>query len=389
MVRRRRGLASSALVVVAALALACGAVGAQSPTVTVTLLRVSFSSPSRGVGLFLRAVGSGSGAGRCTLFTRTTTDAGVNFEPTHAPILAAACGSEYPADQIAGDGAGDLFAYGPGLIESHNDGTSWQRVRLGGTIVALSAVGRAVWALRVSGCQPGSGVCLLTLLVSADAGRSWRAAVHQPPRRRFPWPLTGVQTSDSTWMLRSSATAATIVLPPAPRSAAAIVEQTRDDGGSWTATTAPCFAGAFAIEYSVAPSGARWIACAAEPGAGAQQKTFARSLGPGLAWQRGLTCAIGTRCEKGMPIGGYLGGLVAISAETAFYVGGRSSLTTTRNGGRSWAVEPGFSGDASGTAEVTFVGIDDGWAVDQGFGGHAALWRTDDGGARWTRLPNP
>jgi len=94
---------------------------------------------------------------------------------------------------------------------------------------------------------------------------------------------------------------------------------------------------------------------------------------------------IGTRCHHGMPLGGYLSGLAAISAETAFYVGARSSLTATRDGGRSWTAERGFSGDASGTAEVTFVG-DDGWAIDEGFGGHSVLWRTRDGGARWTRL---
>ena len=72
-----------------------------------------------------------------------------------------------------------------------------------------------------------------------------------------------------------------------------------------------------------------------------------------------------------------------------FYIGGRSSLTATHDGGRSWTAEPGFSGDASGTAEVTFVGADDGWAIDEGFGGHAVLWRTRDGGTHWTRLTTP
>jgi photosystem II stability/assembly factor-like uncharacterized protein len=87
-----------------------------------------------------------------------------------------------------------------------------------------------------------------------------------------------------------------------------------------------------------------------------------------------------------MPLGGYLGGLAALSPTTAFYVGGRSSLTYTRDGGRSWHVEPDFSGDASGTSEVTFVNASDGWALDEGFGGHPVLWRTRDGGTHWTRL---
>jgi photosystem II stability/assembly factor-like uncharacterized protein len=87
-----------------------------------------------------------------------------------------------------------------------------------------------------------------------------------------------------------------------------------------------------------------------------------------------------------VPLGGYLGGLAAISAASAFYVGDRSSLTVTNDGGHSWRPEPGFAGDASGTAEVTFVDAKDGWAIDEGFGGHAVLWRTRDGGARWHRL---
>ena len=78
------------------------------------------------------------------------------------------------------------------------------------------------------------------------------------------------------------------------------------------------------------------------------------------------------------PLSGSLSGFVATSAETAFYVGSRSSLTATYNGGRGWRTEPGFSGSASGTAQVVFVGQSDGWAIDEGLGGHAVLWRTRD-----------
>ena len=75
------------------------------------------------------------------------------------------------------------------------------------------------------------------------------------------------------------------MLPPAAGSSAATVEQTLDGGGHWTTGKAPCVAGAFVIDYSVASTGAHWIACAGEPGAGEQEKRFARSLeaaGPGL-----------------------------------------------------------------------------------------------------------
>jgi len=377
----------------AALALAgVVATAAQPRTVTVTtLLRVAFTSPSRGVGLFVRSTipENGIGNGRCAFFTRTTTDGGASFGVASGTIRTTGCASGYLVAAVAADGAGDLFADDPGLFESHDGGASWEAVRLGGTVVAVAPAGRSVWALRETGCPNGTDTCTLTLLVSADGGRSWRAAAHQPPERRFPPAPAAVHPSDSTWLLRSSATAAAIVLPPAAGSSAATVEQTLDGGGHWTTGTAPCVAGAFVVDYSVAPTGARWIACAGEPGAGEQEKSFARSLDGGRTWLAGAPpCLIGTMttCHRGMPLGGYLGGLAALSPTTAFYVGGRSSLTYTRDGGRSWQVEPGFSGDASGTSEVTFVNASDGWALDEGFGGHAVLWRTRDGSRRWTRL---
>jgi photosystem II stability/assembly factor-like uncharacterized protein len=72
-------------------------------------------------------------------------------------------------------------------------------------------------------------------------------------------------------------------------------------------------------------------------------------------------------------------------ATTAFYTGGRSTLTATFDGGRSWSAEPGFSRQTSGSSDVTFVNREDGWAIDDGFGGQAVLWETVDGGHHWVR----
>lgn len=386
---RRASVAAGAALVLAVAGAGVVATAAQPRTLTVTtLLRVAFTSPLRGVGLFVRSTipENGIGAGRCAFFTRASTDGGASFGVASTTIRTTGCASGYPLAGLAADGAGDLFADDPGLFESHDGGASWDAVALGGRVLALAPAGRSVWALRETGCPNGSGTCRLTLLISADGGRSWRAADHQPPDRRLSPALAAAHPTPS--LLRSSATAAAIVLPPAAGSGAATVEQTLDGGGHWTTGTAPCLAGAFVVAYSVAPTGARWIACAGEPGAGEQEKSFARSLDGGRTWLAGASpCPIGTiTCHRGVSPAGYLDGLAALSVTTAFYVGGRSSLTHTSNGGRSWQVEPGFSGDASGTSEVTFVNASDGWALDEGFGGHAVLWRTLDGGTRWTRL---
>jgi photosystem II stability/assembly factor-like uncharacterized protein len=300
-----------------------------------------------------------------------------------------ACGSTEAVSEIASDGAGDLFAYGPQLIESHNAGSSWQGVHLGGVILAVSLEGHSAWALRSSGCAHGSGMCLLTLFVSTNAGRSWHRSAAQPPARHVVGGPSAGGPFHSTWLLRSSAIAATIVLPPRGRSTSAILEQTTDAGQSWTTERAPCTAGGWSVEYSVTPSGARWLACAGEPAAGNQLKSFAVSPGRGTNWREGPSCGLGGLCRRGMPIGGYLGDLVATGAATAFYVGDRSSLMATHDGGRTWTPERGFSGDASASGGLTFVNAQDGWAIDLGFGAHSVLWRTRDGGAHWTRLAAP
>jgi hypothetical protein len=370
------------------------ATAAQPRMVTVTtLLRVAFTSPSRGVGLFVRSTipAKGIGNGRCAFFTRTTTDGGASFGVAGATIGTTGCASGYLVAGVAADGAGDLFAYDPGLFVSHDGGASWRSQKMPGPLLALTAVGRSVWALRDSCSAPTSRAptCRLTLIVSADGGRSWAQAPQQPPDRSFSLEFA---SSASTWLWREDAQRAVVIVPPrvlSPSANTVMLDQTLDGGTHWSSTSAPCPTGPLSVEFSIAPDGARWLACAGEPGAGEQAKSFARSLDGGRTWLAGASpCLIGTiaTCHHGMPLGGYLGGLAALSPTTAFYVGGRSSLTYTRDGGRSWQVEPGFSGDASGTSEGIFVNASDGWALDEGFGGHAVLWRTRDGGTRWTRL---
>jgi hypothetical protein len=364
---------------------------AQPRTVTVTtLLRVAFTSPSRGVGLFVRSTipEQGTGNGRCEYFTRATGDGGASFGVAGATIATTSCASGYLVAGLAADGVGDVFAYGPGLFVSHDGGASWRSQKMPGTLLALDAVGRSVWALSDSGSAPTSRAptCRLTLTVSTDGGRTWVQAPRQPPERSFSPEFSG----PSTWLWREDAERAVVIVPPRVLSHTAntvTLEQTRDGGAHWSSTSAPCPAGPLSVEFSIAPDGARWLACAGEPGAGEQTKSLARSLDGGKTWLAGAPpCPIGTACHHGMPLGGYLGGLAALSPTTAFYVGGRSSLTYTHDGGRSWHVEPDFSGDASGTSEVTFVNRSDGWVLDEGYGGHAVLWRTRDGGTRWSRL---
>jgi hypothetical protein len=355
------------------------------------LLYVAFTSPSHGIGLFVRTPvpQRAPWTASCTFFTRSTADGGASFGTPGKAVARTNCENGYVVDTVAVDGAGDVFVYGAsGVFASRNAGAAWQQMPSSGRIVALAPVGRTIWALSESSCpapaKAMTGTCTLTLLEPANSGRSWQAAPDQPPDRRVS--ATGAAPQLSTSLAATGATV-DIVLLTNPDSSSVTVEQTIDGGSKWTTERAPCVPGPSSFAFSIAPDGTQWLVCGSQPGASLQPKSIARSLNDGKDWQRsGPLCQIATTCRQDMPMNGYLGGLAAVSATTAFYVGERSSLTATYDGGRSWCVEPGFSGDGSGSAEVTFVNRRDGWAIDEGYGGHAVLWTTRDGGNQWTKL---
>ena len=82
---------------------------------------------------------------------------------------------------------------------------------------------------------------------------------------------------------------------------------------------------------------------------------------------------------------GYLGQIAAVSAGTVFLVGDRSSLLVSTDGGASWrAVRPLIGDTSGGTFQVIFVSRRDGFVL--GDNDVPAIWRTLDGGARWSRV---
>ena len=88
-----------------------------------TLQRVAFVSATRGVGLFETA--TGKYPGHCVLDTRATNNGGKSFEAAGRASREDSMGNGEAFSQIAFNGGGVLFAYGPGLAVSHNMGGSW------------------------------------------------------------------------------------------------------------------------------------------------------------------------------------------------------------------------------------------------------------------------
>jgi photosystem II stability/assembly factor-like uncharacterized protein len=87
--------------------------------------------------------------------------------------------------------------------------------------------------------------------------------------------------------------------------------------------------------------------------------------------------------------GGYTGEVDAVSGETAFFVGGRSSLMVTDDGGIQWQpVEPLIGDTSAGTDQVVFFNSSDGVVLGENGNNNdvPTIWRTSDGGVHWNAV---
>jgi hypothetical protein len=333
--------------------------------------QIAFSTPRDGVGLFVHTVG------HCGFDTRSTADGGLRFGAPKPLVASWSCESAQELDyRLVVDGLGDVFIYGRSLFASHDDGASWSQVRLPGSIEDIAAAGPSVWALSSGACKPTAlfPTCRDTLYVSSDGGRSWSPAAHQPPVR------TTEDFPTSNTLAHPTASRVDLVVAPPNARSVVTLEVSSDSGASWQVRDVP-LQSPWVLALSVAFDGTIWVADAYEPGAGNQEKLGERSLDGGRHWT-----------VVQLPVSGYFGDLSALSASTAFYTGGRSPLVGTFDGGKSWTGEADFSGQASGSSDVSFVNPEDGWAIDLGFGLQTVLWRTTDGGRHWVRAwlsPSP
>ncbi len=117
-------------------------------------------------------------SGPCAPALRSTRDGGQTWQvlpvPSRSVIPTASTMS-----QVRFATARDGWLFGPTLYVTHDGGQTWThdgRVR---GVVTLAAAGRSVWAVprRCALSRP----CPPLLVVSSDAGRTWRRAATQPP----------------------------------------------------------------------------------------------------------------------------------------------------------------------------------------------------------------
>ena len=379
-----------------AAAAAAASSGASRFAVATTLRWVAFRTPSDGAGLFQteRYPVSGNGPVECVLYTRATADGGASFGPAGQPLARTNCGNGVAYSAVAFAGPHDLLAYGPNLAVSHDMGRSWQRERLPGPLAGMTTHGASAWAIVADRCRAVAQLCGLELLRSQNGGVSWQLLRPQPPDRTTPSaPVFDAEMATSTLLARTPDGTLLLALPgslpgigkPAP--ATGTVQRLVPGHRHWTHVAAPCDSGLYQSELAVASDGVAWLACAGEPGVGLQIKSLALSSDGGARWTVAVAaCGLYLRhCHVQMPLGGYLGGLAAVSSHTVFYVGDRGSLAGTFDGGRNWRVWPQIGNDAAGSLQVTFINAHDGWAIAQGLGPSTSLWRTRDAGRTWSR----
>jgi photosystem II stability/assembly factor-like uncharacterized protein len=360
-----------------------------------TLTAIAFFNPKMGYGVFTR-----QGAVNCQDLVGPTTDGGAIFGPL-VPVTSWTCANGASVESLAFDDHGDGFLYGPNLMVTHDGGTTWARSAQPGTVLSVESLGLSVWMLEAECPSPSiSRTCALRLFESTDGGRSWSSSSSAPPDAVVDAYAGG---QGQTWMVRISQSSAymlqNVESNPQDQANTAPLWFTTDGGTSWSERSIPCAVvssdgAGQVISLSAAPDGTLLAVCAGEPGAGSQSKSALRSFNGGATWTVQSSCPIasrasapGTSCD--IFSFGYLGGIDAVSADTVFLYGGRSSLLVSHDGGALWqAVQPLIGDDSGGTQQAIFFNGSDGVVVGEGGDTNegVTLWSTSDGGTQWTSV---
>jgi hypothetical protein len=355
---------------------------AKAPLSPPFLQAAAFLSPSAAYGTFVRRTANGK---VCQLEVATTSDGGRQFA-ARGVATAWLCDLSPAVTSIAADKSGDVFLSGPQLLVSHDHGRSWQIIRPGGAVLAVSVVGRSVWLVtaRCTGHGSKPDLCPIKIIVSGNGGQTWHSAPSQPGSGAVPG--FGSQVTGSAELVRTGPKSGYLLGAPAVsnrnQASSPLLWATSNGGKSWVLHPVKCGMDAMSAAISVAPAGQIFVVCAGEPGTGFQAKSVSTSVDGGRTWTLRYSCTHGA-CP---PLGeGYLGQIAAASSGTLFLVGDRSSLLVSRDSGRSWhRVKPSVGDSGGGTFQVTFFGSD---GIVVGLdGAHnelPAIWHTGDGGTRW------
>jgi photosystem II stability/assembly factor-like uncharacterized protein len=317
-----------------------------------------------------------------------THDGGANWTPRTNPPLVIDYGDEpwmrpSPAVRLATKQVGWLLDEKGALYTTDDGAVTWRKERADTVIIELQAQADSVWRLDKMCSQPKK-TCHYNLVTSNDQGRNWHTTQPAPPIG-----LSGVSlvrpSPQTAYILSDRGDMHLDTWKPNP-----IIARTMDGGKTWTTLTPPCSGYNDGSEHETPGSGGwdlaastpndLWLVCRDGAASGAmQRKHLFRSSDGGNTWSKDL----------GTPNAGSGGHTVAASPSRACRGGNRTSISCTRDGGRTWFYPiPGGADNPDDGGVDIYQFIDDrhGWAIgqDKDSGNITALWRTSDGGESWS-----
>lgn len=295
-------------------------------------------------------------ARRCFSILRTT-DGGRGFARLPAPALPA----EGTAPTLRFADRLDGYAFVPGvggvLYVTHDGARTWRRVALG-SVLAFATGGGNVYAVTAS-CSP-QRCTRYRFERSPVATDAWTA-------RALPFTPDGTVMDAAAhgsrvWLLGTRAGDVS--------SGSDVLARSRDGGRSFVTGRGPCVAG---LGGELSPTSARVVWALCPTGLEAEAR---RSTDGGLTFRHVKTPPLANAAV-----------LAPASRDTAVLArnGGPSRLLRTTDGGAEWraASTPGP------VVSVAWIGFTDarvGAALVQTKPDLQVLWRTGDGGARWSRV---
>lgn len=293
-----------------------------------------------------RRVGYALGGPQGSTFPLKTTNGGRNwFVDGPAFFLPIADGAAAVGD-LAVASPGEAYAYGGGgsnVVVSTDAGKRWWRAFLGQVVVSVAQRGSDIWALAGGPTGAVDAPPAILLYDSSNGGRSWT----------YRSTLSGVRGWQADLQRPSAGTAFALVKAFGNDSPAAggIVETT-DGGRTWTKRADPCnqrFSKQRVnwTERLAAPTTTSlWLFCGGQPATGSETKLVERSQNGGRSWT-----------------------LVASNAPGEHVPPEDIPLTGTLP-------------DTAATGMLSVTSRSDAWLI---LIGNNTLWKTTDGGRRWTR----
>ncbi len=249
----------------------------------------------------------------------------------------------------------DGWAFGPGLWVTHDGGTHWRSLDLHGSVTAVASGAAGLVYAIVDGCSSGTpSTCTVRLMRAAVASDAW-AQVLSVDGPGAPPPSLGVHAND-LWFMDGTQ-----------------LWRSPNGGLSFTKLVSPCAA---ELGGTIDPASSLdvWAFCptgnAGEPMRSTNAgSTFVKARGNGLFTNGGI--------------------VAALTANTAFVADpGAGTLLETEDGGKTYTTV--LLGSTRGVQWVGFSDPSLGYVVvETAQGTSSELWRTADGGSRWTDVVIP